>query len=315
MNLAGVDLNLLPALEALIRRRNVTRAAEDVGLSQPAMSRALQRLREVLGDPLLVRSAGGLAPTPRALALAPHLTAALDSLGAVYRGLAFEPREMRRTFAIAATDAQTVLIAPVLLRRVRDEAPGVDLSFETYGHDLRERINAGAVDLAFATMTMPLPPGAINDPLIEDRLALVLREDHPRRERRWTVEDYAEAEHVTISIRGDDESEIDAALARHGLARRIVLRTPHFLAALAAVGATDAVTTVSEALARRFAPTFGLAILETPLAAIPLHLSLVSAATRANDPALAWLKGLIRAAAEEAHRGPPVAEVVDLGGG
>jgi DNA-binding transcriptional LysR family regulator len=299
-NLAAVDLNLLPALEALLRRRNVTRAAEDVGLSQPAMSRALQRLRDVLGDPLLARGAGGLAPTPRALELLPQLSAALDALGSVYRAPAFEPRDMRRTFAIAAADAQTVLIAPLLLKRVRTQAPGVDLRFEPYGENLRERMEAGAIDLAFATLATPLPPGALNEPLVEDRLALVLREGHPGRARAWTLADYAEAAHVTIAIRGDEESEIDSALARRGAARRIVLRTPHFMAALAAVGASDAVTTISETLARRFAGVFGLALLEPPFADVPLHLSLVGTAARAADPALTWLKGLIREAAAEA---------------
>ena len=162
-------------------------------------------------------------------------------------------------------------------------------------------MESGALDLAFATMTTPLPPGAINEPLFEDSLALVMRHDHPWRDREWSVADYAEAVHVTIAIRGDDETEVDAALARAGLARRVVLRTPHFLAALAAVGGSDAVTTISAALARRFSSTFGLAVLDTPLASIPLQLSLVSTAARASDLGLQWLRGLIREAAAEVH--------------
>ena len=304
-NLAGVDLNLLPALEALLRRRNVTRAAEDVGLSQPAMSRALQRLRDIIGDPLLVRGGAGLTPTPRALALLPELTAALDVLGALYRPPAFEPGAMSRVFSIAAADAQTVLLAPLILKRVRATAPGVDLRFEPYSESLRERIESGALDLAFATLATPLPPGAVNEPLADDRLALVVSSNHPWRDRVWTLEDYAAAAHVTISIRGDDDSENDALLARNGLARRIVLRTPHFLAALAAVGASEAVTTVSETLARRFAATFGLAVLESPLAAIPLQMSIVGAVARASDPGLVWLKGLIREVAQEVFQSSP----------
>jgi DNA-binding transcriptional LysR family regulator len=109
---------------------------------------------------------------------------------------------------------------------------------------------------------------------------------------------------VTIAIRGDDDSEIDAALAARGLSRRIVLRTPHFLAALAAVGASDAVTTISATLARRFVATFGLALVETPLASLPLQLSLVGTTARAGDPALRWLKGRIREAAAEVFGSP-----------
>jgi DNA-binding transcriptional LysR family regulator len=101
VNFAGVDLNLLPALEALLRRRNVTHASLDVGLSQSAMSRALARLRAVLGDPLLIRVAGGLAPTPRALALAPRLSAALDGLGGVFASLRSSQRRCGARFASA----------------------------------------------------------------------------------------------------------------------------------------------------------------------------------------------------------------------
>ncbi len=299
-NLAGVDLNLLPALEALIRRRNVTRAAADVGSSQPAMSRALQRLRDVLQDPLLVRVGARLAPTPRALALLPRLSEALDRLSALYRESAFEPAALSRVFVIAGADVHTVLVAPPLLARVRAEAPAVDLRFEGYEPNLRERMESGAVDFAFATADTPLPSGAVSEPLVDDRLALAMRENHPAADREWTVADYAEYAHVTIALRGDDETAIDGALAAHGLSRRIVLRTPHFVAALAAVGATDAVTTISETLARRFAATFGLVVKPTPLA-IPLQMTLVGVRTRAADPALRWLSGCIVATVREIY--------------
>ena len=143
----------MPALEALIRRRHVTRAAEDVGLSQPAMSRALRRLREALDDPRWVRVGAGLAPTPRARALLPELVDALDRLSGVYRAPAFEPARLDRAFGIVGADIHTVLIAPPLVKRVRAEAPGVDLRFEAYSAELRERLESGAVDLAFAVAT------------------------------------------------------------------------------------------------------------------------------------------------------------------
>jgi DNA-binding transcriptional LysR family regulator len=302
VNLAGLDLNLLPALEALLRRRNVTRAAADVGLSQPAMSRALARLRDALDDPLLVKVAGGLAPTPRALALAPRLAEALDRIVGLYREPEFSPASLRRTFRIAAADAQTVLLAPPLLRRARALAPEVDLRFEAYGEDLRARFEAGTLDLAFAVTTTPLPPGVVSEPIAEDRLALVMRRGHPAAGRRWTKADYERFDHVTVAIRGGDDSDVDAELADAGVTRRIVLRTPHFVAALASVGATDCVTTLSAALARRFADTFGLVLAEPPLAQTALRITLIGAATRANDPGLSWLRARIREAADEVYR-------------
>jgi DNA-binding transcriptional LysR family regulator len=297
VNLAGVDLNLAPALDALLRRRNVTRAAEDVGLSQPAMSRALARLRVLLNDPVLTRVRGGLVPTPRALALAPALAEALDALSRVIREPRFEPAHMRRTFRVAAADAQTVLLAPPLLRVIRASGPEVDLRFEPLRETTRARIEAGELDLVFAVATTQLAPGAVSERVGADALALAMRRGHPRAARRWTVEDYGEVDHVTVSIFGDDDSEIDAWLARSGVTRRIALRTPYFLAALASVGATDAVTTVSATLARRFSDTFGLALVEPPFPDATLEVTMVGAASRASDPGLRWLRARIREAA------------------
>ena len=146
VNLAGVDLNLLPALEALIRRRNVTRAAADVGLSQPAMSRALARLRALVGDPILVKAPGGLAPTARAAALLPHLTGALDRLGGVIHAPDFQPETLDRAFHIAAADVQAVLLGPPLLAAMRARAPRASLRFVPVGADVRERIESGDLD-------------------------------------------------------------------------------------------------------------------------------------------------------------------------
>jgi DNA-binding transcriptional LysR family regulator len=299
VNLAGVDLNLLPALEALIRRRNVTRAGADVGLSQPAMSRALARLRDLIGDPILVKAPGGLAPTARAAALLPQLTASLDRLGGVLRPAAFAPEDLDRNFRIAATDVHALLFGPPLLAQLRALAPRASLQFVAVDPDVRERIETGDIDLAFATSTTPLPPGAHSEPLVEDRLALVTRRGAVA---PATLEDYARRDHATVAIFGDRMSDIDAELAEAGLTRRIVFTTPHFVAALAAVGATDCVTTLSAALARRFAQVFGLALHEPPLRNRGLSLTMVAAAARAGDPGLLWLKARLREAAAEAYR-------------
>jgi DNA-binding transcriptional LysR family regulator len=299
VNLPGVDLNLLPALEALIRRRNVTLAGRDVGLSQPAMSRALARLRALVGDPILVKAPGGLAPTARAEALMPQLTAALDRLGGVLRPPAFAPEALDRNFRIAATDVHSLLLGPPLLAAMRRLAPRAGLSFVPVGLDVRERIQTGEIDLAFAVTTTPLPPGVLSEPLAEDRLALVTRRG--LRDKPWTLADYAAATHATVSIFGDRLSEIDTELAEAGLVRRIAFTSPHFLATLAAVGASDCVTTLSAALARRFADVFGLDLHEPPLRQKALTLTMVVSATRAGDPGLVWLKERLREAGREAY--------------
>jgi DNA-binding transcriptional LysR family regulator len=305
VHLAGLDLNLLPALEALLKRRNVTEAARDVGLSQPAMSRALSRLREVLGDPLLVRAGSGYALSPRGQQLSAQLITALDYVKAVFRDPGFDPAKTERVIRIAGIDTHTLLLAPPLMARLAEEAPGIDIRFVGYNPNIIAQMETGEIDLAFATSTTPLPPGALTETHARDRLALVLRKGHPMAKRAWTPEDYARVNHVGISIFGDSGSDLDAQLARLGVKRRIALVTPHFIAALAAVSQTDMATTLSRVFARRFADQYGLVLKEPPLPNLDLELTLVWSAVRAADPVLAWVRTVIKEIARD---------VLDIGG-
>jgi DNA-binding transcriptional LysR family regulator len=289
INLSGVDLNLLPALEALLRLRHVSQAAQAVGLSQPAMSRSLQRLRDLLGDPLLVRVKGGYAVTPRAQALEPRLAQALADLRCLLSAEAFDPARVRRTLRIAAADTHTVLVAPVMAEIVARAAPGVELVFESYGPDLIARMESGRLDLAFANVGTPLPPGAASRALTPDRLALVVRRGHPLADRPWRIADYAAVDHVAISILGDGQSELDAQLAAADVQRRMAVRVPHFTGALAVVAATDLATTISRAFAERFVDVFGLVLIEPPIPQVDLVVTLVWPKLKASDPVLAWL--------------------------
>lgn len=294
VNLAALDLNLLPALEALLKRRNVSQAARDVGLSQPAMSRALARLREVLGDVLLVRApGGGYVLSARAEALAGRLSGALDEVKGVFREPVFDPARVERTIRIAGLDTHTILLAPTLMKRLTVEAPGISIRIEGYGPDLVQRMETGRLDLAFATSTTPLPPGSRSESYASDRLALVMRKGHPMARRKWTIEDYGRVDHAGISILGDAGSDLDALLAKAGVERRIALVTPHFMAALAVVGGTDMVTTVSRVFASRFADQFGLILKDPPLPMLDLDLTLVWSSVRASDPVLAWVRNVI----------------------
>ena len=304
VNLTGLDLNLLPPLEALLRRRNVTHAAADVGMSQPAMSRALFRLRALLDDPLLVRGRGGLVLTPRAQALAPRVAVAVVELKSLFREPRFDPATEERIIRIAASDAQTVLLAPPIMARLSREAPGVVLRLEPYGLDLMTRMENGALDLAFALATTPLPAGAMSEVFANDRLALVMRRGHPAAGRSWTMADYGTFDHVGVSLLADGRSELDTLLAAAGVSRRIALITPHFMAALASVAATDMITTISEAFARRFAAAFDLVLREPPFVETGLPMTLVWSHVRANDAMLAWFRTLVREAAPVVYDRP-----------
>jgi DNA-binding transcriptional LysR family regulator len=302
MNINGVDLNLVPALEALLRQRNVTRAAADIGLSQPAMSRALARLRILLGDPLMVRTSRGYSLTPKAEQLRPQLAVALTSLRGMFQPQPFDAGIERRVLKLAAADVHTVLLLPGVMARLTRDAPGVDLRIEAYRPDVLSRLADGSIDLAFGMTTTPLPPGVVSKTVFTDRLALVMRAGHPNAGLPWTLMDYGRHSHVGVSILGDGQSHLDAVLAAAGVTRRIALVTPNFTAALATVAQTDMVTTISAALARRFAPSFDLVLREPPFAETALLTTLVGSAVRATDPFLVWFQTVVRDVGESLAR-------------
>lgn len=299
MNLAGRDLNLLPALDALLAHRNVTRAAQQAGMSQPAMSRALQRLRGIFADPLLVRTAKGYVLTARGEALARQLPGTLDNLRAIYREPGFDPALAQRMVTLAATDMHTSVLVPDLMARLAAEAPLLSIRIEAIGPQTIARTEEGAIALAFATGGFPLPTGAVAEIIGRDRLALVMRQGHPLAHRAWQKSDYADYPHAAISLMGDGQSELDALLARDGIVRRMGLVTPYFSAALAAVAASDMVATVSETYARQFAAFHNLHITRPPFDTVEFELCLVWAHTRSGDPLLAWLIDLIKKVAEQ----------------
>jgi DNA-binding transcriptional LysR family regulator len=267
------------------------------------MSRALSRLRAVLDDPLLVRGHNGLVLTPKAQSLVPRLATAIGELKGLFRDQTFDPATEQRTIRIAASDTQTVLLAPPLMARLSIEAPGVDLRFEAYGPDLVRRMENNALDFAFALSSTDLPMGAMSMPLAHDRLALVMRRGHPLSARTWSIDDYGAVDHVGITLLDDGRSELDGLLAAAGVRRRVVLVTPHFTAALAAVAATDMVTTISEAFARRFADVFDLVVRRPPFADTDMTMTLIWSHVRANDPILVWFRQLLRETAEQVYQG------------
>jgi DNA-binding transcriptional LysR family regulator len=205
----------------------------------------------------------------------------------------FDPAVARRTIRLAAADSHTVVLIPSVMARLAVVAPGIDVQVQPYSPDLQARIDSGALDLAFATASTPLPPGAMSAPIGLDRLVLAMRRGHPAADDDWTIADYGRWNHVGVAILGDGQSDIDALLAAAGVQRRIALVTPHFTAALAAVAATDMVTTISENFARRFALPFDLVLKPPPFAAASLQITVVWSHLRNGDALLAWFRALL----------------------
>lgn len=293
--LSATDLNLLVALDALVAEGNVTRAAERVGLTQPAMSHALARLRKLFGDPLLVRTPQGMLPTPRALDLVVPIRRALGDIdGALRQQPAFDPRAATRIFTLACVDFGSLVIVPPLLARLRVDAPGVDLLVRPLRSDEIERqLAEGQVDLAIGVVHGEEEAWMVRQRLFEDRFVCVVRADHPTVRGALTIEQFVALDHALISPRGRQGGFVDRALAAQGRRRRVVLTIPHFLAAPIVVAGSDLILTVPERIARAFAKMLPLRIVEPPLAVEGFDVIQYWHERQARDPAHVWLRGLV----------------------
>jgi DNA-binding transcriptional LysR family regulator len=293
VNLSALDLNLLIVLDALLAERSVTRAARRLGLTQPATSNALDRLRRALADPLLVRTTHGMTPTPRALALAgPVRTALVDLLHGVCGSARFDPATATRTFTIAASDYGETLLLPGIVRRILQSAPNVavrlvplDAEFSASHFDL------GAIDLAIGYFSSSLD--AERQDLLEDRFVCVSRADSPRVGNALGLEELVKLDGITVAPRGERAGLLDLLLAEHGLARRVVLRVPNFLSALVTVAETELVAILPERLGRAFAPPLPLRFTPLQVELPVIRLSQVWHARDDPDPAHAWLRALV----------------------
>ncbi|HYM31388.1 MAG TPA: LysR family transcriptional regulator [Candidatus Cybelea sp.] len=306
-NLTAVDLNLLPVFEALIAERSVTRAAARLGLTQPAASHALARLRALLGDPLLVRAAGGMQPTPRALALAPKIAEVLfDVRGALGPAAVFEPARSRRRFVLAMSDYAAFTLGPALLSRLRAEAPGASLVIRHASRALGfAMLESGEAELIVGTFPHP-PAWQHGETLAEDALVCAMRRGHPAARRRFDLPAYLAAEHLNVSLRGESSGNVDDTLASLGHRRRVVATVGHFLVAPSLVAASDLIATEPMRVMRPFAREFGLVLRPPPFAVPKFTLTQMWHRRMAEDDGHRWLRERVRDAAKTKPARAPV---------
>ncbi|MBX3264602.1 MAG: LysR family transcriptional regulator [Labilithrix sp.] len=296
VHLERLDLNLLVALRALLAERHVTRAAARVGLTQPAMSHALARLRAALDDPLLVRTRSGMTLTARAAELAEPLERALADLSRLLAPPgAFEPARSSRTFRVATSDYVELVLMPAVLARVWREAPNVVVKLRTLGRHGIEELDAGQVDVALGPLAALERVSVLAQRVLRERFVCVVRGDHPAVGRRLSLDRFLSLPHALITPRGESGGIVDTALARLGARRRIAVEVPHFLVAPFLVEKTDVVLTLAERVARALAPSVRLRILSPPreLDLPGFDVSLVWHERDRADPAHAWFRGLI----------------------
>ena len=231
MNLNALDLNLVKILDSLLSERSVSAAGRRVGLSQPAASHALRRLREVLADPLLVPSQGGSVLTPRAEALREPVRRALAALEETFHPpVGFDPGTVRRVFAIASTDFVGLIVMPKIWPLVAKHAPGIEIDVKTTsGASTFESLRNGALALG---VLKALPRDIAFEHLFEERFVLVVRNDHPLLDGELTLERLAGFPAVLVAPTGDSRrGYVDSLLAARGLQRRVAVTVPQFLLA------------------------------------------------------------------------------------
>ena len=293
MHLEAVDLNLLVVLRALLDARSIKRAADRLALSPSATSHALGRLRDQLGDELLVRAGKEMTPTARALRLQPKLREVLDGAELLFRpDAALEPATLKRAFAFGTNDFFELVILPRWSAQIAKLAPGVDLLSRPVRDDVASALRAGEVDLAMGVFGS-MPDDVRTAPMLRSRFVCLVRAGHPALGRRLTPKRFAELEHVLVSPRGRGLGVVDRKLAERGLERRVSRVVANFVAAPPLVASGDYVLTVSEHIADRFAEGLGLERLKPPVPIPDFTVSVAWHRRQDGDPALDWLRATL----------------------
>ncbi|MFE8645780.1 LysR family transcriptional regulator [Sphingomonas sp. NCPPB 2930] len=301
MHIDALDLNLLRLFDAVHRTGNVSRAAELLHMTQPAASQGLSRLRALLGDPLFVRAAGGMAPTPRADRMAGMVRGALATLEqAVGESARFDPAQSRRVFRLHLSDIGEARFLPALMAAMRARAPGVHIETEPVPPaGLAAALDSGRIDLAIGFLPR-LQDAVQSVPLLHDRYVVLLRADHPfarqrRRSAAALLQDLRTLDFVAVRSHADTLRILQMAR----LDGRVRLTTEHFMVLPSIVRATDLAVVMPRNIARGFAETGGYAIVEPAFALRDFTVGLHWSHRFEAEPGNAWLRALVVALFQE----------------
>lgn len=320
MSIGRVDLNLLKVFDAVYEDGNLVRAGRRLNLSQSAVSHALTRLREVIGDELFVRTAKGMVPTARASAMAPALRDSLRRIEATLGVETFTPENSTRSFVIAANDYVTAVVVAQLSRKMEQCAPGVDLVIRPSTRlDLAEQIDVGRIDLAIGIFAQ-VPPRLSSRTLLHQGEVILMRKGHPAARRKLALSDLARYPLVTISVGGQEEGAVGGFIIERGLARqaemfdrhaleealnqvnaapRMRLTVPHSLAIPALLRESNMLSIIPSSLAGTLTRAGELLVRQTPYASGHSTLRAVWHKRNDHDPAHAWLREMVEAASQD----------------
>lgn len=288
------DLNLLPVFVTLMEERSVTRAAERLGITQPALSNALARLRVMLQDQLFIRERYGIQPTPIALELAPGIADALARLDdAVLGQQDFDPASADRLFTIAPNGYVEYVLVPAIVARLRDVAPGIRLRLTPYGTDLAETgVVSGTTAMVLGRMVDP-PDNLVVQHLMDEGLACVVRADHPEIGETLSKEQYERLKHVNVLPPGRLRVGLFQALQQQSMKREVAVSVTHFLAVPEMVAVTDYCATLPRLICNRLAGDPRLRILPAPVDLGTFPVEMAWHVRYRHDPAHRWLRGLV----------------------
>lgn len=297
-HLRTADLNLLLALHLLLEERQVKRAAERFGLSQPAMSRVLQRLRETFKDDLLIRTPDGYEPTLRAERIRGELYEVLWRAESILRNEAFDPATAQGTFTISCSDFSTFIQGPALARLIRERAPRLSLELLTISDDTFSDTEKGRIDLVL--WVDDPPPPLVSEPLFVEDYVCVVSKRHPALKRPLTLETYFEYPHVVVTILSGRQTNLDTRIERLGGKREAALKVPYFAAALAAVPHTDLIATVPKRFALAHSHDKEVRMIPAPAGLEPVRYLMAWHPRMTADPAHSWLRSIVKESASPA---------------
>ncbi len=294
MELSEIDLNLLVLFQHLMVEGRVSKVADTMGLTQPAVSNALAKLRRILGDDLFVRTPSGMVPTPFAEQLSEPVGQALGMIhGGLNQRTQFEPATLKRTVTIGMTDIGEVVFLPALIERLGREAPGVVLNtVRNTAVNLRDDMEAGKVDLAIGLLPQ-LKAGFFQRRLFLQRYVCLFRRGHALDRPRLTLADYKAAEHLVIVAAGTGHGRVDDLIQKAGIARAVRLTVPHFVSVGHILQRSTLLATVPERLAQTLTEPFGLTLRTHPVKLPPAPINVFWHAKVHRAPINQWLRGVV----------------------
>jgi DNA-binding transcriptional LysR family regulator len=305
-----VDLNLLELFDTVYRVRNLTAAGGVLGLSQPAMSHALARLREMYRDPLFVRLPQGLRPTPFAEDLAGQVATALQIIRSTLEKVAFDPATVQRTFRISMTDIGEQVFLPSLVKYLENHARGVKLETRVMGSsELFSALSSGDLDLAVGFVSTPAK-GIAQQFLFSDQYVCVVRQSHPLvRASAMSLSEFKQLGHVVADVAGTGHyNSVGGVLASHGIADNVVLRVNHFLSIAPLIANTDLIASVPRNLANTLVKSWKLRIVQPPVAYPTFDITQYWHERYDHEPGNRWLRNMFESMFSNLATVPPVVD-------